>query len=160
MAAFLASSKVYNWNFSLQAVTLNFKETFNWFLKPRLKLYNPSKQTKLLLLDILVVPRDSCYFILRVPNMRLGVLDQLGVRETPSLRFPPISTSISNCKKKVQIGNDQEKAQSERNSHSKNRGGKNFIDNEVLILRKHIVSQVSSYSQTHAYQTFRCSTVG
>ena len=27
--------------------------------------------------------------------------------------------------KKVQVGNDQEKAQSERNSHSKNRGGKN-----------------------------------
>ena len=31
-----------------------------------------------------------------------------------------------------QVGNDQEKeekAQSERNSHSKNRGGKNLIDN-------------------------------
>ena len=27
--------------------------------------------------------------------------------------------------KKVQIGNDQEKAQSEKDSHSKNRGGKN-----------------------------------
>ena len=27
--------------------------------------------------------------------------------------------------KKVQIGNDQEKAQAERNSYSKNRGGKN-----------------------------------
>ena len=26
--------------------------------------------------------------------------------------------------KKVKLGNDQEKAQSERNSHSKNRGGK------------------------------------
>ena len=26
---------------------------------------------------------------------------------------------------KVQVGNDQEKVQSERNSHSKNRGGKN-----------------------------------
>ena len=25
----------------------------------------------------------------------------------------------------LQVGNDQEKAQSERNSHSKNRGGKN-----------------------------------
>ena len=31
--------------------------------------------------------------------------------------------------KKVQVGNDQEKAKSERNSHSKNRGGKNYIDN-------------------------------
>ena len=27
-------------------------------------------------------------------------------------------------RKKVQIGNDQEKAQSEKDSHSKNRGGK------------------------------------
>ena len=39
--------------------------------------------------------------------------------------------------KKVQVGKDQEKAQSERNSHSKNRGGKNQIDYLVLILREH-----------------------
>ena len=31
--------------------------------------------------------------------------------------------------KKVQLGNDQEKVQSERNSHSKNRGGRKQIDN-------------------------------
>ena len=31
--------------------------------------------------------------------------------------------------KQVQIGNDLEKAQSERISHSNNRGGKNYIDN-------------------------------
>ena len=31
--------------------------------------------------------------------------------------------------KKVQVGNDLERAQSERNSHSKNRGGKTYIDN-------------------------------
>ena len=30
---------------------------------------------------------------------------------------------------KVQVGNDPEKAPSERNSHSKNRGGKNLFDN-------------------------------
>ena len=35
---------------------------------------------------------------------------------------------------KVHEGNDLEKAQSERNSHSKNRGGKNQIDNKVLYL--------------------------
>ena len=29
-----------------------------------------------------------------------------------------------NCFEKVQVGKDQEKAQSERDSHSKNRGGK------------------------------------
>ena len=31
---------------------------------------------------------------------------------------------IGALKKKVQVGKDQEKAQSERDSHSKNRGGK------------------------------------
>ena len=36
-------------------------------------------------------------------------------------RLVPIAWSY----KKVQEGNDQEKAQSGRNSHSKNRGGKN-----------------------------------
>ena len=35
----------------------------------------------------------------------------------------------------IKVGNDQEVAQSEGNSHSKNRGGKN----------KHIVSRVRSY---------------
>ena len=34
---------------------------------------------------------------------------------------------------KVQVGNDQEKAQSEKDSHSKNRGGKNQTNNQVLI---------------------------
>ena len=31
--------------------------------------------------------------------------------------------------KKVQVGNDQEKAHSDINTHSKNRSGKNKIDN-------------------------------
>ena len=35
--------------------------------------------------------------------------------------------------KKVQVGKDQEKAQSEKDSHSKNRGGKKQTNNEVLI---------------------------
>ena len=35
--------------------------------------------------------------------------------------------------KKVQVGKDQEKAQSEKDSHSKNRGGKNKTNNQVLI---------------------------
>ena len=34
---------------------------------------------------------------------------------------------------KVQVGEDQEKAQSEKDSHSKNRGGKNQTNNQVLI---------------------------
>ena len=35
---------------------------------------------------------------------------------------------------KVQVGNDQEKAQSERDSHSKSQGGKNYIENQVLTM--------------------------
>ena len=35
--------------------------------------------------------------------------------------------------KKVQVGNDHEKAQSEKDSHSKNRGGKKQTNNKVLI---------------------------
>ena len=34
---------------------------------------------------------------------------------------------------KVQVGKDQEKAQSEKDSHSKNQGGKNQTNNQVLI---------------------------
>ena len=34
--------------------------------------------------------------------------------------------------KKVQVGKDQEKAQSEKDSHSKNRGGKKQTNNQVL----------------------------
>ena len=55
--------------------------------------------------------------------------------------------SICRCveKKKVQVGKDQEKAQSERDSHSKNRGGKkpNYQSGTYTI--KHIVSRMSSY---------------
>ena len=35
--------------------------------------------------------------------------------------------------KKVQVGKDQEKAQSEKDSHSKYRGGKNQTNNQVLV---------------------------
>ena len=47
--------------------------------------------------------------------------------------------------KKEQVGKDQEKAQSEKDSHSKNRGGKNQTNNQVLYTMKHIVSRMSSY---------------
>ena len=40
---------------------------------------------------------------------------------------------IIGTKKKVQVGKDQEKAQSEKDSHSKNQGGKNQTNNQVLI---------------------------
>ena len=38
---------------------------------------------------------------------------------------------------RVQVGKDQEKAQSEKDSHSKNRGGKNYTNNQVLLRCKH-----------------------
>ena len=47
--------------------------------------------------------------------------------------------------KKVQAGKEQEKAQSEKDSHSKNRGGKKQTNNQVLYTMKHIVIRISSY---------------
>ena len=41
--------------------------------------------------------------------------------------------------KEVQEGKDQEKAQSEKDSHSKNRGGKNQTNNQVLIPYENIL---------------------
>ena len=35
-----------------------------------------------------------------------------------------VSATSASSKKKLQVGKDQEKAQSEKDSHSKNRGGK------------------------------------
>ena len=46
---------------------------------------------------------------------------------------------------KVKVGNDQEFAQSEKNSHSKNRGGKKLNDQLCTYNKKHIGSRVSSY---------------
>ena len=47
--------------------------------------------------------------------------------------------------KKVQVGKDQEKAQSEKDSHSKNRGGKKPNQQTGTYTMKHIVSRMSSY---------------
>ena len=46
---------------------------------------------------------------------------------------------------KVQVGKDQEKAQSERDSHTKNRGGKKPKQQSGTYTMKHIVSRMSSY---------------
>ena len=48
--------------------------------------------------------------------------------------------------RKVQVGNDQEMAQSKRNFHSINRGMVKTKMTQVLIPRKYIVNRVSSYS--------------
>ena len=47
--------------------------------------------------------------------------------------------------KKVQVGKDQEKAQSEKDSHSKNRGGKKPNQQSGTYIMKHIASRMSSY---------------
>ena len=62
-----------------------------------------------------------------------------------------INVLLLQIKKYKYIGNDQEMTQSERNSHSINRGvGKTKWHLGACVLipipRKHIVSQVSSYS--------------
>ena len=46
---------------------------------------------------------------------------------------------------KVQVGKDQEKAQSEKDSHSKNRGGKKPNQQSGTYTMKHIVCRMSSY---------------
>ena len=66
------------------------------------------------------------------------------------LIVPTISTPINNklqhaVSKEVQVGKDQEKAQSEKDSHSKNRGGKKPNLQSGTYTMKHIVSRMSSY---------------
>ena len=48
-----------------------------------------------------------------------------------SFRIRTLEKSIKIVK--VKVGNDQEFAQPERNSHSKNRGGKNEVNNKVVV---------------------------
>ena len=55
------------------------------------------------------------------------------------------NTSPMLSRKKEQVGKDQEKAQSEKDSHSKNRGGKKPNSQSGTYTMKHIVSRMSSY---------------
>ena len=48
-------------------------------------------------------------------------------------------------KQKVQVGKDQEKAQSEKDPHSKNKGGKKPNQQSGTYTMKHIVRRMSSY---------------
>ena len=52
------------------------------------------------------------------------LVDYTAIRCMISFLFFFVRLYFGYCYQKVQAGNDQEKAQSERNSHSKNRGGK------------------------------------
>ena len=47
--------------------------------------------------------------------------------------YSPVYTCDIRNSDKVQVGKDQEKAESENDSHSKNRGGKKQTNNQVLI---------------------------
>ena len=58
-------------------------------------------------------------------------VDFLDVFKVLFLKFRYLSGRLLG--KKVQVGKDQEKAQSEKDSHSKNRGGKNQTNNQVHI---------------------------
>ena len=61
---------------------------------------------------------------------------------------PLLRTYEAYYRKKVQVGNDQEKVQSEKDSHSKNRGGKKKqTNNKVLRPCIHLISRMSSYFQ-------------
>ena len=42
---------------------------------------------------------------------------------------------MQNVSLKVKVGDDHEIAQSDRNSYTENRGGKNQFNNQVLILK-------------------------
>ena len=44
-----------------------------------------------------------------------------------------LSSKYVHWHEKVQVGKDQEKAQPEKDSHSKNQGGKNQTNNQALI---------------------------
>ena len=56
------------------------------------------------------------------------------VNDVKSDDRPTISRSVTErMEKKVQVGKDQEKAQSEKDSHSKTKVGKNQTNNQVLI---------------------------
>ena len=67
-----------------------------------------------------------------------------GASRGPAYPTHPLHT-LSLISKKVQVGKDQEKAQSEKDSHSKNRGGKKPNQQSGTYTMKHIVSRMSSY---------------
>ena len=60
------------------------------------------------------------------------------------MKLQKLRVRLGSCKK-VQVGKDQEKAQSEKDSHSKNRGGKKPNQQSGTYTMKHIVSRMSSY---------------
>ena len=69
-----------------------------------------------------------------------GHIEYLAQRLQPAICIVEEQSVIM---KRVQVGKDQEKAQSERDSHSKNRGGKKPNQQSGTYTMKHIVSRMS-----------------
>ena len=70
------------------------------------------------------------------------IVRSFGSSKNTKLEDGPYCTISGN---EVQVGKDQEKAQSEKDSHSKNRGGKKPNQQSGTYTMKHIVSRMSSY---------------
>ena len=68
----------------------------------------------------------NCVFINNSLELKTEIVYMLPV--------PAITGLHDKASKKVKVVSDQEMAQSERTSHYKILGGKNLIDNQVLIL--------------------------
>ena len=70
--------------------------------------------------------------VLAYAQMKTVIIRRCGVKFDPET-YPTSEEVDTFTSKKAQVGKDQEKAQSEKDSHSKNRGGKKQTDNQVLI---------------------------
>ena len=81
-------------------------------------------------------------FLIFAPKHRLWVLGEAVLSCTHNLCFEQKQEKIY---KKVQVGKDQEKAQSEKDSHSKNRGGKKTKLTIRYLYHETIVSRMGSY---------------
>ena len=92
-------------------------------------------------------PLDKSYPLLHDVHTSVGVLvaKEHWWGYAPTAAISPFMILVSRATKKVQVGKDQEKAKSERDSHSKNRGGKNPNKQPGTYTMKHIVSPMSSY---------------
>ena len=76
---------------------------------------------------VIISPSDKNEFCILATVQRSKTLDillQFGCRFTPKKIFCQSCRDAARIYRKVQVGKDQEKAQSEKDSHSKNRGGK------------------------------------
>ena len=62
--------------------------------------------------------------VIEVPGSRIKGLDNISLTGMVKRRGKKLISLLMSIHKKVQVGKDQEKVQSEKDSHSKNQGGK------------------------------------